>query len=125
MKKKVTIEFIFDDEDFDLNAITYDYVLNILKESGLINEKSKPEWRIKIELIKNDDNEENTILTDFEETIMSEATEITESKQKVDYEELYNRLATEMEKLELKRLKRHEKLQRLIHKRQHYKIYIT
>jgi len=125
MKKKVTIEFVFDDEDFDLNAITYDYVLNILKESGLINENSKPEWRIKIELIKNDDNEENTILTDFEETIMSEATEITESKQKVDYEELYNRLATEMEKLELKRLKRHEKLQRLIHKRQHYKIYIT
>jgi len=125
MKKKVTIEFVFDDEDFDLNAITYDYVLNILKESGLINEKSKPEWRIKIELIKNDDDEENTTLTDFEETIMSEATEITESKQKVDYEELYNRLATEMEKLELKRLKRHEKLQRLIHKRQHYKIYIT
>jgi len=125
MKKKVTIEFIFDDEDFDLNAITYDYVLNILKESGLINENSKPEWRIKIELIKNDFDEENTISTDFEETTMAGTVEIIESKQKVDYEELYNRLAVEREKLELKRLKRHEKLQRLIHKRQHYKIYMT
>jgi len=124
-KKKVTIEFIFDDEDFDLNAITYDYVLNILKESGLINENSKPEWRIKIELIKNDFDEENTISTDFEETTMAGTVEIIESKQKVDYEELYNRLAVEREKLELKRLKRHEKLQRLIHKRQHYKIYMT
>ena len=125
MKKKVTIEFVFDDEDFDLNAITYDYVLNILKESGLINENSKPEWRIKIELIKNDFDEENTISTDFEETTMAGTVEIIESKQKVDYEELYNRLAVEREKLELKRLKRHEKLQRLIHKRQHYKIYMT
>jgi hypothetical protein len=95
MKKKVTIEFIFDDEDFDLNAITYDYVLNILKESGLINENSKPEWQIKIELIKNDFDEENTISTDFEETTMAGTVEIIESKQKVDYEELYNRLAVE------------------------------
>jgi len=56
---------------------------------------------------------------------MAGTVEIIESKQKVDYEELYNRLAVEREKLELKRLKRHEKLQRLIHKRQHYKIYMT
>ena len=99
MKKKVTIEFIFDDENFDLDAITREFILKTLKEVGLIDEDDKPDWRIKIELIDENDDEA--------------------------CDELYNRIIAEREKLELERLKRHEKLQRLIHKRQSYKNYIT
>ena len=99
MKKKVTIEFIFDDENFDLDAITREFILKTLKEAGLIDEDDKPDWRIKIELIDENDDEA--------------------------CDELYNRIIAEREKLELERLKRHEKLQRLIHKRQSYKNYIT
>jgi len=99
VKKKVTIEFIFDDENFDLDAITREFILKTLKEAGLIDEDDKPDWRIKIELIDENDDEA--------------------------CDELYNRIIAEREKLELERLKRHEKLQRLIHKRQSYKNYIT
>jgi len=99
VKKKVTIEFIFDDENFDLDAITHEFILETLKEAGLIDEDDKPDWKIKIELIDENDDDEA-------------------------YDELYNRIITEREKLELERLKRHEKLQRLIHKRQSYKAYV-
>ncbi|MGB9960005.1 MAG: hypothetical protein ACPLKQ_05745 [Candidatus Bathyarchaeales archaeon] len=117
MKKKVTVEFVFSDGEFDLGAITCDYVLKVLKEAGLVDEENQPKWKVTIELLdeKDEDNLQETALkppTSKEETT-------------VDFEELYNSIATEREKLELKRLKRYEKLQRLIHKRPNHKAYIT
>lgn|GEM_PF-2893263 len=116
-KKKVTVEFVFSDEEFDLDAITCDYILSILREAGLIGEINQPKWRVTIELLdeKGEDNLQETALKP--PTPKEEAT--------IDFEELYDCIATEREKLELKRLKRHEKLQRLIHKRPHHKAYIT
>jgi hypothetical protein len=32
-KKKITIEFIFDDENFDLDAITYKFMLKTFEKS--------------------------------------------------------------------------------------------
>ncbi|MBS7648010.1 MAG: hypothetical protein QXK47_04440 [Candidatus Bathyarchaeia archaeon] len=117
MKKKVTVEFMFSDEAFDLDAITCDYILSILREAGLIGEENQPKWRVTIELL--DEKDEDNL----QETALKPPTPKEEPT--IDFEELYNRIATEREKLELKRLKRHEKLQRLIHKRPHHKAYIT
>jgi len=41
------MEFIFDDENFDLDAITREFILKTLKEAVLINDDDKPDWRLK------------------------------------------------------------------------------
>jgi hypothetical protein len=42
-KKKVTVDFIFSEKEFDLNIITEDWIHRVLKQKGFVKEGEEPE----------------------------------------------------------------------------------